>query len=41
MTEYFKNIPKWVNLSFGYGADGMIGEFQNKSYYNGKPIPTL
>ncbi len=34
-----KNIPEWINLSLGYGADGMIGEFKNISTYNGKNIP--
>ena len=24
-------IPKWFNVSFGYGSDGMIGEFKNLS----------
>jgi len=34
-----KKIPEWINLSFGYGANGMIGEFSNISTYNGKNIP--
>ena len=34
-----KNIPEWINLSLGYGANGMIGEFSNISTYNGKNIP--
>ena len=24
------NLPAWLNLSFGYGADGMLGGFENK-----------
>jgi hypothetical protein len=23
------NLPSWLNLSFGYGADGMFGGFEN------------
>ena len=34
-----KKIPEWINLSLGYGANGMIGEFLNISTYNGKNIP--
>lgn len=40
-NEVFKlnKIPKWINLSFGYGANGMIGEFVNKTFFRGNPIP--
>jgi len=24
------NLPKWLNISFGYGAEGMLGGFENK-----------
>ncbi|WP_276502683.1 DUF2279 domain-containing protein [Terrimonas pollutisoli] len=24
------NLPAWLNISFGYGADGMLGGFENK-----------
>ncbi|MFC0771411.1 DUF2279 domain-containing protein [Terrimonas alba] len=24
------NLPAWLNVSFGYGADGMLGGFENK-----------
>jgi hypothetical protein len=24
------NLPKWLNVSLGYGADGMLGGFENK-----------
>ena len=24
------NLPSWLNISFGYGADGMFGGFENK-----------
>jgi uncharacterized protein YfiM (DUF2279 family) len=26
-------FPKWLNVAVGYGADGMIGAFDNPSYY--------
>tara|TARA_A100001015_G_scaffold195748_1_gene218301 strand:- start:5708 stop:6604 length:897 start_codon:yes stop_codon:yes gene_type:complete len=32
-------IPKWVNISLGYGSDGMIGEFTNIKSYKGIEIP--
>ena len=34
-------IPKWFNVSFGYGSDGMIGEFKNLSSYKGVEIPNF
>ena len=34
-----KSIPKWLNIAFGYGANGMYGEFENISSYNGVAIP--
>ena len=34
-----KKIPEWINLSLGYGANGMIGEFRNILTYNGVNIP--
>ena len=34
-------IPKWFNVSFGYGSDGMIGEFKNLSSYKGIEIPNF
>lgn len=33
------DFPKWLNMSFGYGADGMIGARTNPLIINGKPIP--
>ncbi|HEY4107727.1 DUF2279 domain-containing protein [Puia sp.] len=33
------HFPQWLNLSAGYGAEGMIGAFKNPSEINGKPIP--
>ncbi len=32
-------FPKWLNLAFGYGADGMLGGDSNPEKYNGKPLP--
>jgi hypothetical protein len=31
LSSFFKNapLPKWLNLSFGYGAEGMLGGTQN------------
>ncbi len=34
-------IPKWLNVAFGYSANGMIYEFENPTYYRGKPFPHL
>ncbi len=33
------NIPKWLNIAVGYGANGMYGEFENINEYNGVAIP--
>lgn len=32
-------LPDWLNIAFGYGANGMYGEFENISSYNGVVIP--
>ncbi len=32
-------IPEWINLSFGYGSNGMLGEFENRKTYRGKTLP--
>lgn len=32
-------LPSWFNIAFGYGANGMYGEFENVSSYNGVSIP--
>ena len=37
----FKKVPKWLNLAIGYGANGMLGEFENKSIYKGEEIPSF
>jgi hypothetical protein len=32
LKSFFKksNLPAWLSVSFGYGADGMFGGFENK-----------
>lgn len=32
-------FPRWINVSFGYGAEGMTGAFENPEQVDGKPIP--
>jgi hypothetical protein len=32
-------FPKWLNLSLGYGAEGMIGGEENPSEYNNVALP--
>jgi len=32
-------FPKWLDVSFGYSADGMLGAKSNPSEYNGEPLP--
>jgi len=34
-----KSIPPWLNIAFGYSANGMIYEFDNPLYYQGQPFP--
>jgi hypothetical protein len=33
------HFPSWLNLSAGYGAEGMIGGVTNPSEVDGKPVP--
>ncbi len=35
----FRKIPNWINIAIGYGADGMLGEFENKIYHKGNVLP--
>lgn len=35
-----ETVPSWLNLAAGYGANGMYGEFENITEYNGAPIPS-
>lgn len=32
-------LPTWMNIAFGYGANGMYGEFENIPNFNGVIIP--
>ena len=32
-------FPRWLSVSFGYGADGMLGAESNPDEYNGEPLP--
>ena len=32
-------FPKWINLAFGYGADGMLGANGNLNVINEEPLP--
>ncbi|WP_224996048.1 DUF2279 domain-containing protein [Cesiribacter sp. SM1] len=34
-----RRLPPWLNLAAGYSANGMYGEFKNRSYYRGQAIP--
>lgn len=34
-----KITPDWLNIAVGYGANGMYGEFENITEYNGVAIP--
>jgi Predicted periplasmic lipoprotein (DUF2279) len=36
---FTQKVPKWLNFAVGYSANGMIGEFENATTYNGNPIP--
>ena len=32
-------FPKWLDVSFGYSAEGMLGANSNPPEYNGEPLP--
>jgi len=34
-----QHIPKWLNIAFGYSADGMTGGAENVLIYENNPIP--
>lgn len=36
-----KTIPSFLNLAIGYSANGMIYEFENPKFYQGKPFPNI
>jgi hypothetical protein len=33
--------PGWLNLAFGYSADGMLGGRSNPANYNGMALPRI
>ncbi len=33
-------FPSWINISFGYGATGMLGTYSNPPVWNGTPLPS-
>lgn len=35
------NFPKWLNLAFGYGAEGMTGARSNPTEIDSNPIPSF
>ena len=35
----YKHIPNWLNIAFGYSANGMFGEFENYTRYGRMDIP--
>ena len=36
-----QKIPNWLNIAYGYSANGMIYEFDNPTFYKGRPFPKL
>lgn len=32
-------FPRWLNVAFGYGANGMLGAHSNPAIYNGATLP--
>jgi hypothetical protein len=32
-------FPHWLNVAFGYGAEGMTGASSNSTVYNNQPVP--
>jgi hypothetical protein len=34
-------LPSWINVSVGYSANGMFGEFENRQYYRGARLPNV
>lgn len=33
------DVPSWLNVAVGFGANGMYGEFENLASYNGVDLP--
>ncbi len=36
-----QKLPSWLNVAYGYSANGMIYEFDNPTFYKGTPFPKL
>jgi uncharacterized protein YfiM (DUF2279 family) len=36
-----ERIPDWLSFAFGYGAGGMLGEFENPLFISGQPAPEI
>jgi len=36
-----RNIPEFLELAIGYGAEGLLGGSENPEYYNDKPLPVF
>lgn len=34
-------LPPWLNVAVGYSANGMFGEFSNRTSWNGEPLPSV
>ena len=34
-------VPPWLNVAVGYGAGGMLGEFENRGFYRGEALPRV
>lgn len=32
-------VPSWLNLAIGYSGEGMLGEYENATFHEGKPLP--
>jgi hypothetical protein len=37
----YDKLPPWINISVGYSAGGMFGEFENRQYYRGARLPNV
>lgn len=40
-TLGLENVPEWLCFSVGYSADGMLGEFANRSFWGGQRLPEV
>ncbi len=37
--KFLEGLPPWINIAAGYSANGMLGEFENRSYYYNHRLP--